>query len=165
MDRYEERAYGIKGGTILVRNYPGNADGSPWLVTWLPDDQSSRNYPGFTVTSDDRVVPVGPTLEDVATWAQQQPFAMGVEPATPFRAVRFDLLIDDDAGRAARWAEVQRAAFERGFLCGYTREPDASWSWGVFRLDGYPVKSGVADTWDDAVLSIAENIHPVSGEQ
>ena len=65
---------------------------------------------------------------------------MDVEPAEPFRAVRFNLLIDDVPERAARWAEIQRAAFEHGFLCGFTREQDASWSWGVFTADGDPIR-------------------------
>ena len=51
------------------------------------------------------------------------------------------------------------------FLCGFTREQDASWSWGVFTADGDPIKSGVAETWDDAVLSIAENVRLARNER
>jgi hypothetical protein len=74
-----------------------------------------------------------------------------------------------DAATAADSAEVIRKAEDRllefGWLLGFAREPDGSYSWLVSDENtGDALKSGTADTWDDAKLAAIIDLLPPSGE-
>jgi len=47
---------------------------------------------------------------------------------------------------------------------GFTREPDGSFTWGVFSTEGKHLQHGVSDSWDDARLAMIENVYPPSDE-
>lgn len=143
-------------GVIIVRE--PNATAPWWLVTWLPDDVASRNYPGFTISSSDGQVPTGPSVEGLAEWASKQPWATGApgsEPEAPAESVEVP---------AHEWSEVQRRAFEHNLVVGFTREPDGSFSFGVYSQDGELLQHGIANTWDDARLGMIENLYPPNPE-
>jgi len=56
-------------------------------------------------------------------------------------------------------------AMEYGWLIGASIEPDGSVAWIVLDREGKEVlKSGIADTWDDARLAMVEDLYPPSGE-
>jgi hypothetical protein len=160
----EDKYFQHPNGTIIVR--PGDAP-YPWLVTWLPDDQTSGDYPGFTMSSTDGEVPTGPTIEAVVKWAVAQPWANrqptpaaapSPSPPPPENAAPLNVPADE-------WADLQHRAFEHHVKLGFTREPDGSFSFGVYSLEGELLQHGVADTWDDARLGMIENLYPPSGEK
>jgi hypothetical protein len=142
-------------GAIIIRQ-PGGTDGSPWLVTWLPNDRADPAYPGFTMSSTLGEVPPGPTIDHVLEWAGRQPWAN--KGPLPEDAQRL-------AVPARQWEQMQKMAFEHRVRFGFTAEPDGSYSWGLFSEDGVPLQQGVADTWDDARLAMIENLLPPSGER
>jgi hypothetical protein len=130
----------------------------PWLVTWLPNDEDDPAYPGFTISSTEGDVPIGPTLQAVAEWAAKQPWARRPTDAEPPPgASAIDVPSDE-------WHDLQARAFEHGVRFGFTPEPDGSFSWGVLSREGELLQHGVADTWDDARLAMIENVFPPSSE-
>jgi hypothetical protein len=150
--------FATQSGTVIVREGSGPL---PWLVTWLPNDENDPAYPGFTITSSVGEVPPGPTVESVANWAARQPWATRTpansEPAPPAEAETLDVPPDE-------WHDLQETAFEHGVRLAFTKEPDGSFSWGVYSLDGDLLQYGIAETWDDARLAMIENVYPPSGE-
>lgn len=141
-------------GSILVREGSGLL---PWLVTWLPDDESDPSYPGVTLSSSEGQVPFGPSVEAMVEWAGRQSWA-NKEAAPPESAELLDAPADE-------WAELQRQAFEHHVRLGFTKEPDGGYSWGLYSSDGDLLQHGLANTWDDARLAMIENLHPPSGEK
>jgi hypothetical protein len=143
-------------GVIIVREERGNG---PWLVTWLPDDVDSPSYPGFTLTSTTGEVPEGPTAKVLAEWAATQPWI--IPPTATSKPLSPDPIADVPRNE---WAELQRKAFEHQATVAFTREPDGSFSYGVYSADGELLQHGVADTWDDARLGMIENLYPPGPE-
>ena len=47
---------------------------------------------------------------------------------------------------------------------GSPREPDGSFSFGVYAANGELLQHGVAETWDDARLAMIENVYPPAPE-
>jgi hypothetical protein len=157
MERHE-RFYVYSGGTIIV----GEGDEArPWEVTYLTDDPESPYYPAIRVNSSDGQVPSGPAFEDVAIWAidhDRTGFATDQVPVV--RVLRNevpDLLPGVE--------ELRRSALSQHVCLSWEREPDDSYSWAMTSLEGVPLQSGVADSWDDARLAMIENLYPQSGER
>lgn len=61
-------------------------------------------------------------------------------------------------------AQLRAVALDFGFLLGFAFEPDGSFTWASFALDGTPLQSSVADSWDDARLEIVSDLFPPSRE-
>ena len=105
----EDRFFQMQGGTIIVREAVERY--VPWLVTFLPDDQDTAYYPGFTISTADSEVPHGPTFEAVAAWAFKQPWVSSwetpeaVHTPPPEGAESLDVPADE-------WADLQHTAFE-----------------------------------------------------
>lgn len=60
---------------------------------------------------------------------------------------------------------LEKIAMEYGWLIGGRNEPDGSKSWVVLDSEGGTVlKSGVADSWDDARIAMIEDLYPPSEE-
>lgn len=138
-------------GAIIVRE---GGSRSPWLVTWLPDDESDPSYPGSTLSSTLGEVPKGPTVEAVLQWAAQQPWAN--------RPARQAAVAPDEVP-VAESGDLRH--FEFRIQLGFTGELDGSYSWAVYSGTDEQMSSGVADTWDDARLAAIEHLYPPSGEQ
>jgi hypothetical protein len=68
-----------------------------------------------------------------------------------------------DVPEALKTRLASRAG-EFGWAIGFAREPDGSLMWAVFDKDNNPLKSGVADNWDDAKLNAIEDLYPPSPE-
>jgi hypothetical protein len=145
-------------GTIIVREGSGPL---PWMVTWLPDDHADPAYPGVTLSSTEGQVPIGPSIEAIVEWAGRQPWANRTrqDESAPGHQLADVLDVPTD-----EWSDLQDRAFEHGVRLGFTKEPDGSFSWGLFSSDDKLLQHGVADNWDDARLAMIENLHPPSGE-
>jgi hypothetical protein len=61
-------------------------------------------------------------------------------------------------------ARLRATALDFGFLLGFAFEPDGGFMWASFALDGSPLQSGVADSWDDARLEVVSDLFPPSRE-
>ncbi len=60
---------------------------------------------------------------------------------------------------------LRKIAGEFGWYMTVVDEPEGSFRWFVFDHDGDTLlKQGVADTWDDALLAMIEDLYPPSGE-
>jgi hypothetical protein len=60
---------------------------------------------------------------------------------------------------------LEKVAAEFGWYFSFVVEPDESVRWFVFDRDRKTLlRSGVANTWDDARLAVIEDIYPPSGE-
>jgi hypothetical protein len=145
-------------GSILVRE--GTVQ-YPWLVTWLPDNQEDPNYPGFTLSSTEADFPTDAGPRAAAEWADRQPWAIDQPltspPPAPPDAVPLDVPSDE-------WSEVRARVASSGWRFGGWREPDGRFSWFVWN-DGEVIKSGVADSWDDAKIDSIIDFPPPSDEQ
>lgn len=160
MPESNDRYFPNANGGIIVRE---GGDGRPWLVTWLPNEETDPAYPGFTMSSTLGEVPKGPTVNDVVTWAGLQPWANRgpgeppPPPPPPPDAQPLDVPVEE-------WAELQTKAFEHHVVVAFTREPDGGYSWGLYSMQKELMQSGMADTWDDARLAVIENLYPPSTE-
>jgi hypothetical protein len=151
---FQDHTFRNANGTMIVREGSGP---SPWLVTWLPDDENDPGYPGVTLSSTEGQVPYGPTVEAVVEWAAKQPWAN--QGAPPNLAGALDVPKDE-------WADLQHRAYEHGVRLVYTQEPDGGFSWALISLDGNTVmQQGTADNWDDARLDMISNLYPPSRER
>jgi len=60
---------------------------------------------------------------------------------------------------------LEKVALEYGWYIGGVDEPDGSFRWFVIDREGKTLlKTGIADTWDDARLAIIEDLYPPSKE-
>lgn len=63
---------------------------------------------------------------------------------------------------------LNRVKMDFGWNLAFAKEPDGSFSWAARANDGIEIKSGVADSWDDALqtalLAAIDGLHPPSAE-
>jgi hypothetical protein len=65
-DQRRDRYFFTTNGTLIVRKDPR---GAPELVTWLPNDRTRPDYPGFTLDSG---FPTDRGVAGVLEWAAEQ---------------------------------------------------------------------------------------------
>ncbi len=137
----------------------------PWLLTWLPDSTQDPSYPGFTISPESVDFPTSNGIGGVLEWAARQTWTRRAagedveEAPAPAEATSLGVPADEFATFS------EKVHMDFGWFFAATKEPDGSFSWAVMSRDGYQVKSGVADTWDDARLAAIEDLYPPSGEE
>jgi hypothetical protein len=148
------------GGTVIVREE--GSDDEPWLVTWLPDDAHDPTYPGFTASRQTLEFPTIHGVGGILEWAAKQPWARRAAGEEIEADAPETESIEVPAEEAASFSE--QVHMEYGYRIAVAQEPDGSYSWAVLTEDGLKLRSGIADSWDDARLAMVEHLYPPSGE-
>lgn len=154
MTEDRDHYFRLSDGTAIVR--PGT-DRYPWLATWLPDNEQDPAYPGFTLSEG---FPTDQGMEGVLKWFTAQPWFKHPLPvnALPPQAAVLEVPTEE-------WTSLRkRVKMEFGWELAFSPEPDGSYSWAALDDNGNALKSGVADTWDDAKLAAIEDLFPPSSE-
>jgi hypothetical protein len=159
----------LRCGSVVVRELPTQ----DWLVSWYPNE-GDPNYPGFTISLAEKGV-AGDSPQQAVEWAKSQEWTrycegdagvvvgVGVPSAEevylPAAAKELDV-------PAEEWTVLREKAAEFGWLIAATHEPDGRYSWAVYDSQRSELmQSGTADDWDEARLSMIENLYPPSGEK